>query len=61
MVRYAGGERRNRLVRVPGRADVGEVVSEGVNIGQTYCVAIKFDTGEVAYYEKGREVDVPDD
>jgi|tagenome__1003787_1003787.scaffolds.fasta_scaffold19276580_1 hypothetical protein len=45
-----------RRVRVDGRADVGLVVDEGKNIGSIYCVAVYFSsTGEVIYYEKGRE------
>jgi hypothetical protein len=44
---------------VPGRDDVGIVISEGVNIGggsNIYCIAVYFPgTGEVAYFERGRE------
>lgn len=45
-----------RKVRVIGRDDIGEVVSEGVNIGvrpSVYCASVHFpSTGEVAYYDK---------
>lgn len=48
-----------RRVHVPGREDVGIVVDEGKNIGSAthlYCIGVYFPrTGEVAYYEKGRE------
>ena len=48
-----------RRVRVPGRDDVGIVISEGVNLGggsNVYCIAVYFPgTGEVAHFEKGRE------
>ena len=48
-----------RRVRVEGREDVGIVFDEGKNVGVTtsiYCIGIYFpETGEVAYYEKGRE------
>lgn len=48
-----------RRVRVDGRTDVGIVIDEGKNLGSAsnvYCIGIYFpDTGEVAYYEKGRE------
>jgi hypothetical protein len=53
---------RVRQVRVEGRDEVGFVVDEGKNIGSAatlYCVGIHFpSTGEVVYYEKGRERDV---
>jgi hypothetical protein len=48
-----------RRVRVDGRDDIGIVFDEGKNFGvatNIYCVGIYFpETGEVAYYEKGRE------
>jgi len=48
-----------RRVRVDGRDEVGIVVDEGKNIGSVtslYCVGVYFpSSGEVAYYEKGRE------
>lgn len=48
-----------RRVRVDGREEVGIVVDEGKNIGSAtgiYCVGVYFpSSGEVAYYEKGRE------
>ncbi len=51
----AGGLRR---VRVAGRADLGEVIDEGKNLGsakQMYCVGVRFPaTGEVVYYDSGR-------
>jgi hypothetical protein len=54
-----------RRVRVEGRDEVGFVVDEGKSIGSAasvYCVGIYFSsTGEVAYYEKGRERDVSAD
>jgi hypothetical protein len=48
---------RPRRVRVSGRDDVGEVISEGVNMGKpdwnVYCVVVHFPTtGECAYYAK---------
>ena len=56
MVNIAPNARR---VRVDGRDDVGIVVDEGKNFGvatNVYCIGIYFpETGEVAYYEKGRE------
>lgn len=54
-----------RRVRVEGRDEVGFVVDEGKNIGSAanvYCVGIYFpSSGEVTYYEKGRERDVSAD
>jgi hypothetical protein len=51
-------QRRLRRVRVAGRADVGEVIDEGKNIGSVislYCVGVHFpETGEVIYYDKSR-------
>jgi hypothetical protein len=48
-----------RRVHVEGRDEVGIVVDEGTNIGSAshlYCIGVYFpSTGEVAYYEKGRE------
>ncbi len=48
-----------RRVKVPGREEVGLVIDEGKNFGMSsfvYCIGVFFpDTGEVAYYEKGRE------
>ncbi len=48
-----------RRVHVEGRDEVGIVVDEGKNIGSAsnlYCIGVYFpSTGEVAYYEKGRE------
>lgn len=46
-------------MHVEGRDEVGVVLEEGTNIGITnnvYCISVYFpSTGEVAYYEKGRE------
>jgi hypothetical protein len=43
---------------VADREDIGEVISEGVNMGAThqlYCVAVHFPaTGEVRHYVKDR-------
>lgn len=48
-----------RVVRVPGRAELAEVLSEGVNLGSAYCVLVHFpSTGECAYYLKDRVVAV---
>lgn len=48
-----------RRVRVTGRDEVGIVVDEGKNLGSAtnvYCVGVYFpSSGEVVYYEKGRE------
>ena len=48
-----------RRVRVPGRQEVGVVIDEGKNFGSVsnvYCIGVYFpSTGEVVYYEKGRE------
>jgi hypothetical protein len=48
-----------RRVRVPGREEVGVVIDEGKNFGSesnVYCIGVYFaSTGEVVYYEKGRE------
>lgn len=47
-----------RRVRVPGRDNIGEVISEGVNLGTDpaiYCVVVHFpSTGEVLHYDKSR-------
>lgn len=54
-----------RRVRVEGRDEVGFVIDEGKNFGSAvrlYCVGVFFpSTGEVVYYEKGREQDIADD
>lgn len=52
-----------RRVTVPDRDEFGIVIEEGKNIGMPsrniYCIAVYFEsTGEVRYYEKGREVTV---
>jgi len=48
-----------RRVNVDGRDEVGIVVDGGKNVGTVYCVGVYFpSTGEVAYFEKGRERDV---
>jgi len=52
-------EPKPRRVRVVGREDVGEVISEGVNVGKpdfnVYCVVVHFpSTGECAYFAKDR-------
>lgn len=48
-----------RRVHVDGRDEIGVVVDEGKNIGSAstlYCIGVYFArTGEVVYYEKGRE------
>lgn len=54
-----------RRVRVPGRDDIGDVISDGVNLGKpafnVYCVIVHFpDTGECAYYDKERVTTVTD-
>ena len=54
-VRYLGDERTSRRVRVLNRDDIGEIVFDGVNIGNAFCVAVHFpNTGEVLYYLKDR-------
>lgn len=57
----AAGARR---VRVGGREEVGIVIDEGKNFGtisHIYCAGVYFPkTGEVAYYEKGRELPTED-
>lgn len=48
-----------RRVHVEGREEIGIVIDEGKNFGggsHIYCVGVYFPTtGEMAYYEKGRE------
>lgn len=44
-----------QLVHVDGRSDVGEIVSEGYNVGNVYCVGVHFPAdGLCAYYAKDR-------
>jgi len=44
-----------RRVHVAGRDDIGEVIDEGKNLGNMYCVGVHFPTtGEVVYYDKTR-------
>jgi hypothetical protein len=62
-MRFAGEQAKGpRYVRVEGRTETGEVVDEGKNIGDLYCVGVHFPrSGEVVYYVKERVVTVEGD
>jgi hypothetical protein len=59
-MRYVNESRRGpRKVRVEGRDEIGEVIDEGVNIGDTYCVVVHFrSTGECTHFVKDRDISV---
>lgn len=40
-----------KWARVPDRDDVGTVIQGGTNIGEVYCLALRFASGQVAFYD----------
>lgn len=40
-----------KWARVPDRDDIGQVIQGGTNIGRVYCLALRFPSGLVAYYD----------
>ncbi|MCW2655953.1 MAG: hypothetical protein JWR06_146 [Jatrophihabitans sp.] len=62
MTTNAGPDDAPRRVWVAGRTDIGEVIDPGKVFGHRFsilCVGVHFpETGEVAYYDASRVVDV---